>query len=50
MVLKTIGEGVYGEVLECLDIKNQKIVAVKILKYPNARHNAKQEVRYFIPF
>lgn len=50
LVLKTIGEGVYGEVLECLDIKNQKIVAVKILKYPNARQNAKHEVHYFIPF
>lgn len=48
LVLKTIGEGVYGEVLECLDIKNQKIVAVKILKYPNARQNAKHEVYYSI--
>ncbi|CAG07087.1 unnamed protein product [Tetraodon nigroviridis] len=46
LVLKTIGEGVYGEVLECLDIKNQKIVAVKILKYPNARQNAKHEMSF----
>lgn len=47
LVLKTIGEGVYGEVVECLDIKNQKIVAVKILKYPNSHRNAKHEVHLF---
>lgn len=46
LVLKTIGEGVYGKVVECLDIKNQKVVAVKILKYPNSHRNAKYEVCY----
>lgn len=47
LVLKSIGEGVYGEVVECLDIKNQKIVAVKILKYPQSHWNAKHEARLF---
>eukprot|EP00066_Takifugu_rubripes_P023103 XP_011612369.1 PREDICTED: homeodomain-interacting protein kinase 1-like [Takifugu rubripes] len=46
LVLKSIGEGVYGEVVECLDIKNQKIVAVKILKYPNSHRNAKHELSF----
>lgn len=50
LVLKTIGEGVYGEVVECLDIKNQKIVAVKILKYPNSHRNAKHEVHRLLQF
>lgn len=43
LVLKSIGQGVCGEVVECLDIKDQKIVAVKILKYANPHRNAKHE-------
>lgn len=44
-ILQSLGSGVYGEVVKCINLNTKKTVAVKILKnLQNAFKEAQQEV------
>lgn len=44
MILQSLGTGVYGEVVKCLNMNTKQTVAVKILKNVLAAKVAEQEV------
>lgn len=44
LILQSLGSGVYGEVVKCLNLNTDKIVAVKIFKKVNAFKEAQREV------
>lgn len=44
MIVRSLGSGVYGEVVKCLNMNTEKAVAVKILKNVNAVKEAQREV------
>ncbi|TWW61894.1 Zinc finger-containing protein 1 [Takifugu flavidus] len=44
MILRSLGSGVYGEVVKCINLNTKKTVAVKILKKLNAFNEAQREL------
>ncbi|XP_056887249.1 homeodomain-interacting protein kinase 1-like [Takifugu flavidus] len=46
MILRSLGSGVYGEVVKCINLNTKKTVAVKILKKLNAFNEAQREMSF----
>ncbi|XP_029681920.1 homeodomain-interacting protein kinase 2-like [Takifugu rubripes] len=46
VILRSLGSGVYGEVVRCINLNTNKIVAVKILKNINAFTEAQREILF----
>lgn len=44
MIVRSLGSGVYGEVVKCLIMNTEKAVAVKILRNGHAVKEAQREV------